>query len=71
MPFGFIQAGGTHAITHRFTTEKVYNAIRRVDPDAEITKRQIHEAMCRRGRRYPNLPGSVGFNFRWMLVFKQ
>lgn len=60
-----------HTATHWFTTEEVYNAIRRVDPGAQITKEQVHAAMHNAGYRYANRPGSSGLDFRWMLVSKE
>ena len=56
--------------THWFTTDEVYDAIRRIDPGASITKEQVHQAMINAGYRYQNRPGSSGIDFRWMLQAK-
>ncbi len=56
--------------THWFTTDEVFDAIRRIDPGAQITKDQVHQAMHDAGYRYRNRPGSAGLDFRWMLLAK-
>ena len=56
--------------THWFTTDEVYDAIRRIDPGAQISKEQVHQAMLDAGYRYQNRPGSSGIDFRWMLQSK-
>lgn len=56
--------------THWFTTDEVYDAIRRIDPGANINKEQVHQAMHDAGYRYQNRPGSSGIDFRWMLTAK-
>lgn len=57
--------------THWFTTDEVFDAIRRIDPGAQITKDQVHQAMHDAGYRYQNRPGSAGLDFRWMLQAKE
>ena len=56
--------------THWFTTDEVYDAIHRIDPGAQISKEQVHQAMHDAGYRYQNRPGSSGIDFRWMLQAK-
>ena len=56
--------------THWFTTDEVYDAIRRIDPGAHISKEQVHQAMLDAGYKYQNRPGSSGLDFRWMLQAK-
>ncbi len=56
--------------THWFTTDEVYDAIRRIDPGAQISKEQVHQAMLDAGYKYQNRPGSSGLDFRWMLQAK-
>lgn len=56
--------------THWFTTDEVYDAIRRINPGAKITKEQVHQAMIDAGYKYQNRPGSSGIDFRWMLQSK-
>lgn len=56
--------------THWFTTDEVFDAIRRIDPGAQISKEQVHQAMLSAGYQYRNRPGSAGLDFRWMLQAK-
>lgn len=56
--------------THWFTTDEVYDAIHRIDPGAQISKEQVHQAMHDAGYNYQNRPGSSGLDFRWMLQAK-
>ena len=49
------------------TTDEIYDAIRRIDPGAEISKSQVHQAMLDAGYQYRVRPGSNGIDFRWML----
>lgn len=56
--------------THWFTTDEVYDAIRRIDPGVQISKEQVHQAMLDAGYQYRNRPGSSGLDFRWMLQAK-
>ena len=44
--------------THWFTTDEIYDAIRRIDPGADA------------GYQYRVRPGSNGIDFRWMLQAK-
>ena len=39
----------------------------RIDPEAHISKEQVHQAMLDAGYKYQNRPGSSGLDFRWML----
>ncbi|WP_455608189.1 5-formyltetrahydrofolate cyclo-ligase [Bacteroides rodentium] len=56
--------------THWFSTDEAYDAIRRIDPGAQISKEQVHQAMLDAGYKYQNRPGSSGLDFRWMLQAK-
>lgn len=57
--------------THWFTTDEIYDAIRRIDPGTEISKSQVHQAMLDAGYQYRVRPGSNGIDFRWMLQARQ
>lgn len=56
--------------THWFSTDEVYDAIRRIDPGAEISREQVHQAMLDAGYKYQPRPGATGLDFRWMLQSK-
>ena len=60
----------TQNATHWFTTDEVYEAIRSVDPGANISKEQVYQAMLDAGYRYSVKPGAHGVDFRWMLQAK-
>ena len=54
--------------THWFTTDEVYDAIRRIDPGAHISKEQVHQAMLDAGYKYQNRPASKGLDFPGMFL---
>lgn len=56
--------------THWFSTDEVYDAIRRIDPGAEISREQVHQAMLDAGYKYQPRLGATGLDFRWMLQSK-
>lgn len=56
--------------THWFTTDEVYDAIKQLDPSADISKEQICRAMTEAGFYFRVRPGSAGCDFRWMLEEK-
>lgn len=56
--------------THWFTTEEVYQAIKKLDPAANISKDDIFKAMTDAGFKFQNRPGASGCDFRWMLELK-
>lgn len=56
--------------THWFSTDEIYNAIKAINPGADLSKEQIHDAMINAGYRYQPRPGSFGLDFRWMLKAK-
>lgn len=57
-------------VTHWFTTAEVYEAIKQLNPSADISKEQIFQAMAEAGFRFQNRPGASGCEFRWMLEEK-
>lgn len=67
----FRPADSPETATHWFSTEEIYDAIRRVDPATELTKEQVHNTMLLAGFRYAIRPGSAGIDFRWMLIAKE
>lgn len=56
--------------THWFTTNEVYEAIKQLDPSADISREQIFRAMTEAGFHFQNRPGASGCEFRWMLELK-
>lgn len=63
-------AATPHETTHWFTTDEVYNAIREIDPSADISKEDIFKALTSAGFTFQSRPGSTGCEFRWMLTAK-
>lgn len=55
--------------THWFSTDEVYDAIKKLDPAAKISKDDIFKAMTAAGFKFQNRPGA-GCDFRWMLEMK-
>lgn len=56
--------------THWLTTEEVINAIKELDPSANISKEEIFQALWNAGYRIGQRPCSQGLSFRWMMAAK-
>lgn len=56
--------------THWFSTDEILNAIRELNPGAEISKEHIFEAMRNAGYDFANRPCAQGLAFKWMLKEK-
>ena len=56
--------------THWFSTDEILNAIRELNPGAEISKEHIFEAMRSAGYDFANRPCAQGLAFKWMLKEK-
>ena len=56
--------------SHWFSTDEVFDAIRSIDPGANISKEQVHQAMLDAGYKYQPRPGATGLDFRWILQAK-
>ena len=56
--------------THWFSTDEVYDAIRRLDPSTEISKSDVFEGLQSAGFRFQPRPGTQGIDFKWMLKLK-
>lgn len=56
--------------THWFTTDEVYQSIKKLDPAANISKEDIFKAMTDAGFKFQNRPRASGCDFRWMLELK-
>lgn len=56
--------------THWLTTEEVINAIKELDPSAQVSKEEIFQALWNAGYRFGQRPCAQGLSFRWMLVAK-
>lgn len=53
--------------THFFSTEEVMEAIRDIDPGANINREQVFEAMRQAHYNFCNRPGAIGLQFKWMM----
>lgn len=56
--------------THWFTTEEVYNAIKKLDPACKIERDQVYQGMIDAGFKFEPRPGTQSLDFRWMLQAK-
>lgn len=56
--------------THWFSTDEIYDAIKKIDPGADISKDDIYDAMMDAGFRYQCRPGALALDFKWMLKAK-
>lgn len=55
------------AATHWFSTDEVADAIRDIDPSANINKTMLVNALWNAGYRIECKRGTQGLQFRWML----
>lgn len=53
--------------THWFSTDEVVDAIREIDPTANVDKSQVVKALHDAGYLLSCKPGTQGLQFRWML----
>ena len=56
--------------THWFSTDEVYDAIKKISPGASITKEEVYDAMIEAGFRFQCRPGALALDFKWMLKVK-
>lgn len=56
--------------THWFSTDEVYDAIRKLDPSADISKEDVFKGMMDAGFKFQNRSGISGCDFRWMLELR-
>lgn len=66
----FAPANDPARATHWFTTEEVVNAIKELDPSAQISKDEIFQALWDAGYRLGQRPCAQGLSFRWMFTAK-
>ncbi len=52
--------------THFFSTEEVVQAIKEIDPAANVISTQVFNALRQAGFDFCNRPGSHGLEFKWM-----
>lgn len=55
--------------THWFSTEEVFESIKKIDPGTSIKLEDIYDSLLMAGFRFQPRSGSLGCDFRWM--FKQ
>ena len=56
--------------THWFSTDEVYDAIKKISPGASITKEEVYDAMKAAGFSFQCRPGALALDFKWMLKIK-
>ena len=66
----YAPANSPDEVTHWFSTDEVYDAIRRLDPGTEVSKTDVFQAMQSAGFRFQPRPGTQGVDFKWMLRLK-
>ena len=53
--------------THWFSTDEIYDAIKKISPRASISKEDVYDAMIEAGFRFQCRPGALALDFKWML----
>ena len=66
----FLPASSEAETTHWFSTDEVYDAIKKISPGAGITKEEVYDAMVAAGFRFQCRPGALALDFKWMLKIK-
>lgn len=56
--------------THWFTTQEVFEAIKKIDPATSLTVNDVYTSLRDAGFRYQPRSGTIGCEFRWMLKRK-
>ncbi len=57
--------------THWFSTGEVVEAIKDIDPSAQVTAEQVFKALRDAGYDFCNRPSSQGLQFKWMFHEKE
>ena len=63
----FLPALSESETTHWFSTDEVYDAIKKISPGTSITKEEVYDAMIGAGFRFQCRPGALALDFKWML----
>lgn len=58
------------AATHFFSTDEIFDAIKQLNPGAEISKEDIYQAMIDAAFVFKPRSGTSGIDFRWLLSQK-
>ena len=53
--------------THWFSTDEIYDAIKKISPGASISKEDVYDAMIEAGFRFQCRPGALALDFKCML----
>lgn len=60
--------GDVEEATHFFSTDEVFDAIKQLNPGAEITKNEIFDALIDAGFIFRTRRGASGLDYRWLFV---
>jgi hypothetical protein len=66
----FKPASSNEYATHFFSTDEIYEAIKDLNPGAEISKDDVYQAMLNAGFSFKPRRGTSGIDFRWLLISK-
>lgn len=66
----FAPAVSVEDTTHWYSTDEVFDAIKKLDPSSAIKKDDVYQALLDSGYSYGLRPGTFGLDFRWMLKLK-
>lgn len=66
----FAPAMNERDTTHWFSTDEIYEAIKKIDPGTKISKDDIYQSMLDAGFKYQCRPGALALDFKWMLKCK-
>ena len=66
----YMPANTAYEATHRLSTEEICAAINKINPGANISAAEVYDMRKAAGFRFVAVPGTVGLQFRWILIEK-
>jgi len=63
-------AASQEEATHFFSTDEIFDAIKSLNPGADLSKNDLYAAMLDAGFIFKPRRGTSGIDFRWLLVQK-
>ena len=66
----YVPAKTVEESTHRLSTEEICAAVNKITPGVDISASEVYELMKSAGFRFVAVPGTIGLQFKWILIEK-
>jgi len=66
----YVPARTVEESTHRLSTEEICAAINKINPGVDISASEVYDLMKSAGFRFVAVPGTIGLQFKWILIEK-